>query len=49
MEFFTIVFLSWWSVSEKSSTKNPDLNLFNPSTSVICIFKVLSSNKDNEV
>ena len=38
--------MSWLSVLEKSSTKNPDLNLFNPSVSVICIFKVSLSNKE---
>ena len=33
--FFTIVFLSCDFVSEKSSTKNPHLNLFRPFASLI--------------
>ena len=49
MEFFTIVVLSWFSVLAKSSTKNPDLNLFKPSVSVICIFNVSLSNNVRDV
>ena len=41
--------LSIKSLVLKSSTKNPDLNLDNPSASWICKVFVLTSNKDNVV
>ena len=47
--FLIIVSFFCAEVVEKSSTKNPDLNLFNPFTSLIKRFEVSVSNKEREV
>ena len=47
--FFTIVTFFCAEVVEKSSTKNPDLNLLSPFTSLTNRFDVSDSKSDSEV
>ena len=47
--FLISISFSWVIVDVKLSTKNPDLNLFNPEESATNKFAVFVSNKDNEV
>ena len=49
MLFFISILFSWESIVVKLSTKNPDLNLFNPLESETKRFAVFVSRRDSDV